>query len=214
MLPYSKDIKNLYLIIHTRININFELCYGCSEVTLRYITLFRDHKISRLLTAPCWVTWSTDWSTAISVHAWTGPEGSSRTRLPEFLNNRHMKVVGLTAPRSGRLCPPGNILDTHFCYRLSLPLTHSVAGRIMGMKNSSDTIGNRTCDLTLCSAVPKHTDTDKSYWKKSQTRELLQRIMASNDRKMGNDEVIRIATRSLLSRAKLCTKNGRSYFEQ
>jgi len=154
------------------------------------------------------------WSTAISVHAWTGPECSRRMRLPEFLNNRHMKAVRLAAPRSDRLCPPGNILDIHFRYRLSLSLSHSVDGRIMAMKNSSDTIGNRTCDLPLCSAVPKHTDTDKLYWQKSQTRELLQGIVASNDCKMGSCEVIRTVTRSLLSKVKLCTKNVRSYFEQ
>ena len=29
--------------------------------------------------------------------------------------------------------------------------------RIMSMKNSNDTIGNRTCDLTACSAVPQPT---------------------------------------------------------
>jgi len=84
----------------------------------------------------------------------------------------------------------------------------------MAMRKLSDTIGNRTCDLPLCSAVPKDTDTDKDYWQKSQKRELLQRIMVSNDRVMGNNEVIRMVTRSLLRKAKLCTKNGRGYFEQ
>jgi len=125
-----------------------------------------------------------------------------------------MKVVRLTAPRTDSLYPTRNILDTHFCYRLSLPLSHSVDGRIMPMKNSSDTIGIRTCDLPPCNAVPKHTDTDKRYWQKSQTRELLQGIIACNDCKMGSNEVVRMVTRSLLSKAKLCTKNGRSYFEQ
>jgi len=84
----------------------------------------------------------------------------------------------------------------------------------MAMKNTSDTIGNRICDQPLCSAVPKHTDTDKGYWQKSQTRELLQRIMASNDHVMGNNDVIRMLTRSLLRKVKLCTKEGRGYFEQ
>ena len=49
--------------------------------------------------------------------------------------------------------PPGNIPGTHFCYRLSQPQGHSAAGRIMSMKNSNDTIGNRTRDLPACSAV-------------------------------------------------------------
>ena len=34
---------------------------------------------------------------------------------------------------------------------------HSAAGGIMSMKNSSDTIWNRTRDLPICSAVPQPT---------------------------------------------------------
>jgi len=49
-----------------------------------------------------------------------------------------MKVVRLSALRTGRLYPKG----------------HSAAGRIMSMKNSNDTIGNQTCDLPVGSAVP------------------------------------------------------------
>jgi len=53
--------------------------------------------------------------------------------------------------------PPGNIPGTHFCWRLSQNQGHSAAGRIVSMKNSSDTIGNRTRDLPTCSAVPQPT---------------------------------------------------------
>jgi len=53
--------------------------------------------------------------------------------------------------------PSGNIPGTHFCYRLSQPQGHSAAGRIMSMKNSNDTIGNRTRDLPTCSVVPQPT---------------------------------------------------------
>ena len=42
--------------------------------------------------------------------------------------------------------PPGNI-----------PGIHSTVGRIMSIKNSSDTIRNRTCDLPTCSVVPQPT---------------------------------------------------------
>jgi len=52
---------------------------------------------------------------------------------------------------------PGNIPGTHFCCRLSQPQGHSEAGRIMSMKESNDTIGNRTRDLPTCSAVPQPT---------------------------------------------------------
>jgi hypothetical protein len=53
--------------------------------------------------------------------------------------------------------PPRNISGTHFCYRLSQPHSHSAAGRIISVKNSNDTVGNRSCDLSGCSAVPQPT---------------------------------------------------------
>jgi len=68
-----------------------------------------------------------------------------------------MKVVGLSAVRTGRFYPQGNIPGTHFFMRLSQPQGHNVAGRIMSMKNSNDTIGNRTRDLPTCSVVPQPT---------------------------------------------------------
>jgi hypothetical protein len=34
---------------------------------------------------------------------------------PRFQDNRHMKVVRLSALGAGRLYPPGNIPGTHFC---------------------------------------------------------------------------------------------------
>jgi hypothetical protein len=43
--------------------------------------------------------------------------------------------------------PPGNILGTRFCQRLSQTQGHSAARRIMSIKKSIDTIGNRTRDL-------------------------------------------------------------------
>jgi hypothetical protein len=48
---------------------------------------------------------------------------------------------------------PGNIPGSIFCYTLSRPQGHTAAGRIMLMKNSNDTIGNRTRDLSVCSAI-------------------------------------------------------------
>ena len=42
---------------------------------------------------------------AIPIQAWTGPEISRRLRLPEFQNILHMKVVRLSAVRTGRLYP-------------------------------------------------------------------------------------------------------------
>jgi hypothetical protein len=76
---------------------------------------------------------------------------------PRFLDNRHMKVVRLSALHTGRLYPLGNNPGTHFCARLSSTRGHSATERIMSMKNSNNTIGKRNRDLTACSAMPQPT---------------------------------------------------------
>jgi len=68
-----------------------------------------------------------------------------------------MKVVRLSALRTGRLCPPGNIPGAHFCYRLSQPQDHSAAGMVMSMKNENDIIRNRIRELPACGVVPQPT---------------------------------------------------------
>ena len=64
-----------------------------------------------------------------------------------------MKVVKLSALHTGRLYPTGNTPGTRFYWRLSRPQVHSAARGIMSMKNSNDTIGNRTRDLPACGTV-------------------------------------------------------------
>ena len=64
-----------------------------------------------------------------------------------------MKVVRLSALRTGQLYPPGNIPGTHFCRGLSGPQDQIAAGNSMAMKNSNDTTGNRTRDLPAWRAV-------------------------------------------------------------
>jgi len=59
------------------------------------------------------------------------------------------KVVSLTHRPP---LPPGNRPGTHFCQRLSRPQGHSATERIMSLKNSIDTIGNQTCDESLCAS--------------------------------------------------------------
>jgi hypothetical protein len=76
---------------------------------------------------------------------------------PRFVDNRHMKVVRLSALRTGRLYPPGKIPGTHCCSRLSQPQGHSATETIMSIKNSSDIIGNRTRDVPACIAVRQQT---------------------------------------------------------
>ena len=82
----------------------------------------------------------------IPIQAWTGPQSSRRFRFSGFQENRHMKVVRLSAQRTGRLYPVGIIPGTNFCQRLSQPHGHSAAGRIVS-----------TRDLPACIAVPQPT---------------------------------------------------------
>jgi len=73
--------------------------------------------------------------------------------------------------------PPGNIPGTHFCWRLSRPHGHSAAGRNMSMKNSNDTIGNRTRDSQACSLVPQPSAPTRAPSKKhDQSRSIRIRI--------------------------------------
>ena len=95
------------------------------------------------------------------------PRVFQEVECPRFKDNRYMKVVRLSALRTGGLYPPppGNIPGTRFYYRLSQPQGHSAAGRVMSIKNSNDTTGNRTRDLPACSAVPQPTAPPRApYW--------------------------------------------------
>ena len=58
------------------------------------------------------------------------PLGFQEAEAPEFLENRHMKVV--------RSLHPGRIPGTHFCYRLSRPQRHNATRRIKSLKISSE----------------------------------------------------------------------------
>jgi hypothetical protein len=84
------------------------------------------------------------------------PRGFRRLILSDFKQSTQEggKVV---SPTHRPPLPPGNIPGTHFCYRLSQFQGDRMAGRIMSMKSSIDTIGYRTCDLPSCSAVLQST---------------------------------------------------------
>ena len=43
------------------------------------------------------------------------PRGFQEVEVSRFQDNRHMKVVRLSALRTGGFLPPGNIPGTHFC---------------------------------------------------------------------------------------------------
>ena len=82
------------------------------------------------------------------------PEGSRKLRFPDYVTMAQDggKVVSLT--RRPLFLPPGNVPCTHFCWRLSRTQDHSAIGMIRSVKNSNDTIWNRTSDLPICSKAP------------------------------------------------------------
>ena len=51
---------------------------------------------------------------AVSLQAWTGPEGFRKLRLPDFVTMAQ-DDDRLSALRTGRLYPPGNTPGTRFC---------------------------------------------------------------------------------------------------
>jgi len=85
------------------------------------------------------------------------PWGFQEVKAPRFQDNWHSNVVSMSALRTSHLYPPGNNPGSQFCSRLNQPQSHSAVRRIMPMKNSNDTIGNRTRDLPACSPVPQPT---------------------------------------------------------
>ena len=89
----------------------------------------------------------------VPLQAWSGLERSRKLRFSDFMTTAQNggKVVSLTHRPP---LPPGNTPGAHFCWRLSRPQGHSATGRIMSLKNSNDTMGNRTRDLPVCRVVP------------------------------------------------------------
>jgi hypothetical protein len=85
---------------------------------------------------------------AVPLQAWSVPEGSRKLRFPDFMTTAQDggKVVSLTQR------PP--LLPRKYTWYSFLLQGHSATGRIMSLKNSNDTIGNRTRDLPVCSVVP------------------------------------------------------------
>ena len=89
---------------------------------------------------------------SVPLQAWSGPEGPRKLRFPDFMTTAQDggKVVSLTHRPP---LPSVNAPGTHFCWRLSSSQGHSAIGRIMSMKNSNDTIWDRTSDLPICSTA-------------------------------------------------------------
>ena len=82
---------------------------------------------------------------AVPLQAWSGPQVSRKVRFPYFMK---------TAQDGGKV--------------VSLyPQGHSATGGIMSLKNSDDTIGNRTRDLPVCNVVPEPLRHPEHRWERT-----------------------------------------------
>jgi len=89
---------------------------------------------------------------AVPLQAPSGPEGSRKLKFPDYMTTAQDGGKAVNPTHRPPL-PPGNVPGTHFCNRLSRLQGHSAIGRIISMKNSNDTIWNRTGDLPICSTA-------------------------------------------------------------
>jgi hypothetical protein len=79
--------------------------------------------------------------------------GLQEVEAPRIVTESAHESGMVVSPEHRPPLPPGSILDTHFCYRLSRPQDHSAAGRIKSTINPDDATGNRTRNLPACTAV-------------------------------------------------------------
>jgi hypothetical protein len=68
-----------------------------------------------------------------------------------------MKVVRLSALRTGHLYPQKNIAGTHFCQKLSRPKGHSAAGRVLNKSTVKYSVpGLKIIKITHCHRTVKY----------------------------------------------------------
>jgi len=81
------------------------------------------------------------------------PLGFQEFEVPRIATESAHESGNGCQPRAPAAFTPRNILDTHFCYRLSRPQGHSATRRVKSTINPNYPIGNRTRNLLACTAV-------------------------------------------------------------
>jgi hypothetical protein len=89
---------------------------------------------------------------AVPLQVWSGPHVSRKLRFPDFMTTAQDggKVVSLTH----RLPLPQEIHVVLISVRGCVNPRTVERPEVLSLKNSNDTIGNRTRDLQVCSVVP------------------------------------------------------------
>jgi hypothetical protein len=96
---------------------------------------------------------------AIPSQPWTDPDGLQEVEALRLQDNLTNEGLRLSALHTGRLYPPpGKYSWYSFLLEAeSTPVATVRSERLCSMKNSNDTIGNRTRDLPSCSALRQRT---------------------------------------------------------
>jgi hypothetical protein len=117
--------------------------------------LIKPQNKNNLISAAC-TQFSLIYHKAIHATGRESPQGCETLRLLHLLDNLLTEGGEVVSLKRRPPCTPRKIPGTHFCYRMSLPQSHSAAGRIRSLGKSID-IGNRIRDLAACNTVPQPT---------------------------------------------------------
>ena len=92
------------------------------------------------------------------------PWGFQEIEAPRFQDNWHMKMVKLSALRTGRFNRYEICLVLISVRGWVNPQGHSASGRTVSIKSSTETVRNRTLDLQDCNVVPHPTAPPPLSW--------------------------------------------------